>query len=103
MKKKVISFGAVALLASTLLVGCGNTSSNSTDDSRTEVSMLIGKEEIAKQLDETIDKYNTSQEEYEVKIIPLAGQNATEKITSLYASTNAPVLMNTGDYTELTK
>lgn len=43
--------------------------------------MLIGKEEIAKQLDETIDKYNTSQEEYEVKIIPLAGQNATEKIT----------------------
>ena len=61
MKKKVISFGAVALLASTLLVGCGNTSSNSTDDSRTEVSMLIGKEEIAKQLDETIDKYNTSQ------------------------------------------
>lgn len=101
MKKKVISFGAVALLASTLLVGCGNTSSNSTDDSRTEVSMLIGKEEIAKQLDETIDKYNTSQEEYEVKIIPLAGQNATEKITSLYASKNAPVLMNTGVYTEL--
>ena len=101
MKKKVISFGAVALLASTLLVGCGNTSSNSTDDSRTEVSMLIGKEVIAYQIDETINKYNTAQEKYEVKIFPLAGQNATEKITSLYASKNAPVLMNTGVYTEL--
>lgn len=87
------------VLAAVLLAGCGG--GTGSDSKKTEVSMLIGKEEIAKELDETVDKYNSTQDKYEVKIIPLAGQNATEKLTSLYASKNAPVLINTGVYAEL--
>lgn len=95
---KAMMIGAVIIAA--VLAGCsgGETSSKGN---KTEVTMLIGKEEIAKELDETIDTYNKSQEKYTVKIIPLAGQNATEKLTSLYASKNAPVLINTGVYSEL--
>ncbi|MBP1042674.1 carbohydrate ABC transporter substrate-binding protein [Vagococcus sp. BWB3-3] len=94
-KMKLLSMSmAVSAL---ILAGCG--SGGASD--RTEVSLLIGKEEIAKELDETVLKYNQSQETYTVKIIPLAGQNATEKLTSLYASKNAPVMVNAGVYTEL--
>lgn len=98
MKKRVSGLIMGTLLATLLLVGCG-TEGGSGD--KTEVTMLIGKEEIAKELDETVERYNSTQDDYEVKIIPLAGQNSTEKLTSLYASKNAPVLINTGVYSEL--
>lgn len=93
-KVLVVSLAVSALI----LASCGGGSAKSN---QTEVSLLIGKEEIAKELDETVAKYNESQEKYTVKIIPLAGQNATEKLTSLYASKNAPVMVNAGVYTEL--
>lgn len=105
MKKKLIGLGVLALAASVFLVGCGSggKKAGGDDSKKTEISMLIGKEEIAKELDETVEAYNSSQDKYQVKIIPLAGQNATEKITSLYASKNAPVIMNTGVYSELSQ
>lgn len=98
--KKIVGIGIAAMTMGLLLSGCGGSSSGKSEN-KTEISMLIGKEEIAKELDETIEKYNSTQDKYEVKLIPLAGQNATEKITSLYASKNAPVLINTGVYSEL--
>lgn len=102
MKKSFVTVGFTIAVMSFLLVGCGNNDKKSgQSNKKTEISMLIGKEEIAKELDAAIDDYNKSQESYQVKIVPLAGQNATEKITSLYASKNAPVLMNTGVYSEL--
>lgn len=68
---------------------------------KTTVTFMIGKEEIATQINETINAYNESQDLYQVEVIPLAGQNANEKMMSLYASNNAPVLMNTGAYEDL--
>lgn len=102
MKKrwKILIFGVI--LSALLLAGCSG-GGNSNSKGKTEVSLLIGKEEIAKELDETVEKYNDSQDKYTVKIIPLAGQNATEKLTSLYASKNAPVMINTGVYSELSQ
>lgn len=102
MKKswKILVFGVI--LSALLLAGCSGGGSSS-NKGKTEVSLLIGKEEIAKELDETVEKYNDSQDKYAVKIIPLAGQNATEKLTSLYASKNAPVMINTGVYSELSQ
>ncbi|GIN58636.1 ABC transporter substrate-binding protein [Lederbergia ruris] len=102
MKKrwKILIFGVI--LSALLLAGCSG-GGNSNSKGKTEVSLLIGKEEIAKELDETVEKYNDSQDKYIVKIIPLAGQNATEKLTSLYASKNAPVMINTGVYSELSQ
>jgi ABC-type sugar transport system, periplasmic component len=91
---------AGVLTTTVLLTGC--SSGGGSSSGKTNVSLLIGKEEIAKELDETIAKYNSSQDKYNVKIIPLAGQNANEKLTSLYASKNAPVLINAGVYTDLT-
>lgn len=103
MQKKLLGVGLIAVAASILLIGCSNGTKNEggNGSKKTEISMLIGKEEIAKELDETVEAYNNFQDKYQVKVIPLAGQNATEKITSLYASKNAPVLMNTGVYSEL--
>lgn len=98
MKTKTKVLGMSMAVSALILVGCGGSSEKSN---KTEVSLLIGKEEIAKELDETVAKYNGLQENYTVKIIPLAGQNATEKLTSLYASKNAPVMVNAGVYTEL--
>ncbi|WP_054954823.1 ABC transporter substrate-binding protein [Paenibacillus dakarensis] len=99
MKKSWKTVLAGVLTAALILPGCG--SAGGASSGKTDVSMLIGKEEIAKELDETVAKYNSSQDKYNVKIIPLAGQNATEKLTSLYASKNAPVLINAGVYKEL--
>lgn len=100
MKKKAL--GLATLLMSTLLIsGCGSNEKGGESSDKAEVSLLIGKEEIAKELDETVEKYNSTQDNYEVKIIPLAGQNATEKLTSLYASKNAPVMINMGVYSEI--
>lgn len=102
MKKRVLGLGLITLAATTLFVsGCTENGNKKGEAGKEEVSLLIGKEEIAKELDETIAKYNSTQDKYEVKIIPLAGQNATEKLTSLYASKNAPVMMNMGVYSEL--
>lgn len=94
------------LLMISVFAGCGSTEGSTTEggssnNQRVQVSLLIGKEEIAKELNETVATYNDSQDKYEVKIIPLARQNATEKITSLYASKNVPVLMNVGVKTEI--
>ncbi|MDH6363786.1 raffinose/stachyose/melibiose transport system substrate-binding protein [Enterococcus sp. PF1-24] len=102
MKKKVLGLGVMAILSGIFMAGCsGNKNQSKTNSDKVEISMLIGKEEIANELDAALEEYNNSQDKYEVKIIPLAGQNATEKLTSLYASKNAPILINTGVYTEL--
>ncbi|MGX6971157.1 ABC transporter substrate-binding protein [Vagococcus bubulae] len=101
MKLKKLALCTVSMLTVFALGACSKDDTNKKSSGKTEISMLIGKEEIANELDEAISKYNDSQDKYQVKVIPLAGQNSTEKITSLYASKNAPVLMNTGVYTEL--
>lgn len=98
MKKKIVSLVAILILLLGVLAGCGESSSNSD---KTEVTLLIGKEEVAKELDEMVKAYNDSQENYTVKILPLAGQNVNEKLSSLYASKNAPTMINMGVAAEL--
>lgn len=102
MKKRTLGLGLVTLLASTVFIaGCGSNGDKGSSADKAEISLLIGKEEIATELDETIAKYNSSQDKYEVKVLPLAGQNINEKLTSLYAAKNAPVMMNMGVASDL--
>lgn len=102
MKKRTLGIGLTMLVTTMLAIaGCGSVNNGDGGSGKAEISLLIGKEEIAKELDETVAKYNSIQDNYEVKIMPLAGQNATERLTSLYASNNAPVMINMGVYSEL--
>lgn len=96
--KKIKKILAGCLLSSAILSN-GVVSVGAQDN--TLITFLIGKEEIANQLNETVQAYNASQDLYTVEIMPLAGQNANERMMSLYASNNAPVLMNTGAYNDL--
>lgn len=96
--KKIKKILAGFLLSSAIL---SNGVVNVGAQDNTLITFLIGKEEIANQLNETVQAYNASQDLYTVEIMPLAGQNANERMMSLYASNNAPVLMNTGAYNDL--
>lgn len=98
---KKITIVIVSALSFLLLTACGSNAEKESSSKKTEITLLIGKEEIATELDETIQAYNNSQDKYKVTTIPLAGQNLTEKMTSLYASKNAPVMINPGVYTEI--
>lgn len=88
--KKVLSILLAAVMAGSL-VGCG--AGGAASQKKTEVSVLIGKPEIAKQFEETVSEFNKESKDAKVKIIPLGDQNAYEKFTSLYASGNVPQIM----------
>ncbi len=93
MKKPMLVLGASVLTLS-LLSACGGSNGGAASG-KTEVTVLFGKEVIA-QFEGMIKQYNASQEEVEVKLVPLAGQNAYEKMTTLYNSGNAPTIMSMG-------
>ncbi|KIL38421.1 ABC transporter substrate-binding protein [Gordoniibacillus kamchatkensis] len=61
-----------------------------------EISVLMGKPEISKQFDALVDKFNKSQNKVKVSVIPLAGQNAFQKMSALYSSGNAPTIIMMG-------
>lgn len=96
MKKLVASLMAVAMIAS--LAGCaGNDqSSTGTTGEKTKITILgTLKDEVATEFKAEMDEYNKSQDKYEISSIPLDG-TAMEKLTTLYASGNAPTMFTSG-------
>lgn len=102
--KQVKSILALTLVSALMLAGCsdnkgseqGSTGGNSGSTKKTEISLLIGKSEIAKQLEDMVKEFNDTHEGIKLSMIPLAGQNAFEKMTALYSSGNAPTIMSMG-------
>lgn len=97
MKRTLSSVLLVILMVSVLAAcGGGNTNESNTGASteKTKISVLVGKQEIAQQFEEMVKEYNESQDKVEVTLIPTAGQNGYERITTLYASGNAPNIMH---------
>lgn len=96
--KRWFTLSLAMLMVFVIVTGCG-----SSDDSKqeaagepAEVTVLLAKPEISKQFDETVQAFNDSQKDVKVSVVPLAGQKVFEKITSLYASNNAPTMMMVG-------
>lgn len=99
MKKLLTLFVLIAILT---LAACGGeedtasqTDGNKDSGSKakaTEISILLGKPEIAKEFEAAVDEF-ASENNVKVTIVPLAGANAFEKMTSLYSSGNAPTIM----------
>lgn len=112
--KKILSFLlASAVIAS--LTACSGTakdpaSDNSTKAAKTEeaskgtdakgekveISFLVTKPEIVPQFEETFKKYMDLHPNVSISAIPLSGQTIYEKLTSLYASGNAPTITMVG-------
>ncbi len=57
-----------------------------------EISFLVTKPEIVPQFEETFKRYTESHPNVTITAIPLSGQTIYEKLTSLYASGNAPTI-----------
>ncbi|WP_066174955.1 ABC transporter substrate-binding protein [Bacillus marinisedimentorum] len=91
--RKIVSLFLVFLLTVSLLAACGGSegSSGSSKD-KTKISVLIGKPEVIGQFEDMVKEFNSTHD-IEVSVIPLAGQNSYEKMTSLYSSNNAPTIM----------
>jgi len=108
MKKLSVWF--LMLVASLVLFACsGDDQSEETDAGNnnqgdaeetnegdidlegTEISILLGKPEIAGQFETAVDEFS-DETGIDVTIIPLAGANAFEKMSSLYSSGNAPTI-----------
>ncbi|MGZ7445653.1 ABC transporter substrate-binding protein [Paenibacillus sp. TH7-28] len=101
MKRTLSSFLLVGLL-SLALAACGGKAGTDNagagnaggSGAKTEISVLVGKQEISKQFEEMVQEYNSSQDKVKVSLIPMAGQNGYQRITTLYASNNAPNIMH---------
>ncbi|WP_051629819.1 ABC transporter substrate-binding protein [Lacrimispora aerotolerans] len=63
---------------------------------KVEISFLVTKPEIVPQFEETFKKYSESNPNVTISAIPLSGQTIYEKLTSLYASGNAPTITMVG-------
>lgn len=90
MLKKLTMFLLVLALVFTLNTGV------MAQDEVTEIKLLIGKPEIAEQLEAMVEAFNNEKDDIELELIPLAGQNAYQRFTSMYASGNAPTIINMG-------
>ncbi|MGP3778631.1 ABC transporter substrate-binding protein [Halanaerobium saccharolyticum] len=90
MFKKMTMFLLVLALVFTVNAGV------MAQDEVTEIQLLIGKPEIAEQLESMVEAFNNENKDIELELIPLAGQNAYQRFTSMYASGNAPTIINMG-------
>ncbi|CAM4480058.1 MAG: ABC transporter substrate-binding protein [Paenibacillus macerans] len=107
--KKWMSLSIALALIMTALSACGGGGKSSNDGAKeneasgktVEISVLVGKEEIAKPFESMVSDYNSSQDKVKVSIIPLSGANGYERMTTLYASNNAPTVMSIGQELEL--
>lgn len=105
MKKRVRLLTALTLLCGTILAACsgnsngGETAPNGNDAAAgskgTGFSILIGKPEIVEQFEQVTQEYS-KEKNVDITIIPLGSQLAYEKLSTLYASNNAPTLMMLG-------
>lgn len=97
LKKNILSL--VVLL---IVSACGNNDNASPkEDKATDISILVGKPEIIEQIEAAVAEFNDTHDNINASIIPLAGQNAYEKMTALYSSGNAPnVIMMGQEFSE---
>ncbi len=108
MKKKLLTLILVGVMALSTVACRSNTDDKTNDQTGQETTQaanngdkievtILGtiKTEVAAQFEEARQAYNASQDKYELVSIPLDG-NAFEKMTSLYASGNAPTIMTMG-------
>ena len=63
---------------------------------KVEISFLVTKPEIVPQFEETFKRYRETHPDVTISAIPLSGQTIYEKLTSLYASGNAPTITMVG-------
>ncbi|TCL62553.1 raffinose/stachyose/melibiose transport system substrate-binding protein [Hydrogenispora ethanolica] len=63
---------------------------------KVEISFLVTKPEIVTQFRKTFDAYSATHPNVTISTIPLSGQTIYEKLTSLYASGNAPTITMVG-------
>lgn len=63
---------------------------------KVEISFLVTKPEIVPQFEETFKRYRETHPDVIISAIPLSGQTIYEKLTSLYASGNAPTITMVG-------
>ncbi|WP_461206811.1 ABC transporter substrate-binding protein [Clostridium sp. DL1XJH146] len=105
MKKRIISVVMATVLSLSLLAGCGNSGNNgnegnNTSGSNTEatseevkVTFVNSKAEIQTQLEEAASLFSEQSDNVTVEVIPCPdGTSPFEKISSMYASGNAPTL-----------
>lgn len=94
----------ISLLLSAAITACGNSGSNTqqngesaseTTGTKSDLTILVGKPEIAKQFEQMVGEYN-KMHNTTITVIPLGGQTAYEKLATLYASGNAPTIMMLG-------
>lgn len=103
MKKLIVEF--LLLILALSVFGCSSTTGAAATEEaapaaakaeKVQVTMLgTLKPEISKQVEAAIAAYNSSQDQYEIVVIPL-DSNPVEKMTTLYASGNAPTIMGMG-------
>ncbi|AJY75939.1 ABC transporter substrate-binding protein [Paenibacillus beijingensis] len=97
----------ITLLLSAAITACGSGRNNESDTQpmgesasvttggKSNITILIGKPEIAKQFEQMAGEYSKMYKT-NITLIPLGGQTAYEKLATLYASGNAPTIMMLG-------
>lgn len=112
--KKWMSLSIVLALVVTVLAACGGNGKESNEGNEgqgagnaagkpVDITVLVGKEEIAKPFEAMVKDYNASQDKAKVTIIPLSGANGYERMTTLYAANNAPTVISIGQEMPLMK
>jgi raffinose/stachyose/melibiose transport system substrate-binding protein len=105
--KKLLSIFIATILFSTVTISCAKKDNgtqneiksgkvDSKSDKKIEISILMGKPEIGSQFENMLSFYNSKNPNVNITMIPLAGQDAFAKMTSLYASGNAPSISMVG-------
>ena len=97
-KLKILSVAVLSL--SVLLSGCGTSSKDSeqvnekkTGETEVKITLLNSKGEIQTQLEEAAKEFSKENPGITLEVIPApAGQSPFEKVTSMYASGNAPTM-----------
>lgn len=111
---KIVNVAVAAALAVSM-TACGGNASDKTVETESakeavqenadgkgeanepvEISFLVTKPEIVTQFEETFAKFSESHPNVTISAIPLSGQTIYEKLTSLYASGNAPTITMVG-------
>ncbi|MBN2981944.1 MULTISPECIES: ABC transporter substrate-binding protein [Cohnella] len=93
--KKSLSILLILAFMVSVLAACGGGSDGGEEaGSKVEITVLVGKQEIAQQFEEMVKEYNESQDGANVTVVSTAGQNGYERITTLYAAGNAPTIMH---------
>jgi raffinose/stachyose/melibiose transport system substrate-binding protein len=87
----------MVLMTTLLLVGCGKKgdSGAANNDAPVSITILMGKPEVAGQFEKMLADYG-KKTGINITMIPLAGQDAYEKMITLYASGNAPTILMVG-------